>query len=642
MDQALTQYALNAAWQLPVLAAGGWLLIRMAKPGPVAQHRIWVAVLALAVVLPAVGLLTPAAAHVAVVPPSTPAAQAPPAGIAAQNPAAQAAALSATHAPHTQWFAQAESIFASLHFTRRIQIGTRTAQCFTAAFLLVLILGLMRLLRAWGGARQLVARSLDTPLTPQERALLTECARTMGVQPPKVRIAHHADALPGPAIVGTTQPVLLCPNGFLRQLLDAGREDEATAALCHEMAHIRRHDYAVNLICEAMAVPLRWHPATYGVTRQIHQTREMACDGSAACAMESQADYARCLVSLAEQMSTGAMAAQPGAIGLFHGNTLEERVMQLIDKQTPISTWARVARGTAGAAAITAAVALAAMVHVVPASAQAVPTIAPVSQAIPAPPTPAQPPVVAAAKPPVAPVARPNPAVPPQTQPAPAARPAPGKQESHHSKIIESQDGKFYAFSDGHLRQLTPAERARLQKQLEETKKKIAAAEARINSPEFRERLAKAQRAAHINMARIQEHLAVVQKRLNSPEFKAKIAEAQKQAEEAAATLQSPEFRKQMKQAQQEAKQAALNSAKIQRQLAEAQKQLSQAMARIKSQAFQKQLAEANHQAMEAQRKLASGEIQKQMENEQKKLQKQIDELKRQQMKSNKPDSPQP
>lgn len=56
MERALAEYVVNTLWQLPVLAAGAWLFVRLARPSPRVQHGIWLAVLALAVLLPGRGL----------------------------------------------------------------------------------------------------------------------------------------------------------------------------------------------------------------------------------------------------------------------------------------------------------------------------------------------------------------------------------------------------------------------------------------------------------------------------------------------------------------------------------------------------------------------------------------------------------
>ena len=59
-------------------------------------------------------------------------------------------------------------------------------------------------------------------------------------------------------------------------------EDEVRAALLHELAHVRRRDYLVNLMCQIAALPAGWHPAVYGIQQRIRRTREMLCDAIAA------------------------------------------------------------------------------------------------------------------------------------------------------------------------------------------------------------------------------------------------------------------------------------------------------------------------------------------------------------------------
>ena len=52
IKRALVEYLVNAVWQLPLLAGGAWLLVRACDLAPRTQHRLWVAVLALAVLMP--------------------------------------------------------------------------------------------------------------------------------------------------------------------------------------------------------------------------------------------------------------------------------------------------------------------------------------------------------------------------------------------------------------------------------------------------------------------------------------------------------------------------------------------------------------------------------------------------------------
>lgn len=685
MDRVLMEYVVNAAWQLPVLAAGAWLLVRVAKPSAAAQYRIWVGVLALAVVLPLMGAMTDAGARVEVhvareatapvasakneAAVSAGLVNASPVGMvtAGVDAAGDARGISArtissnrvnSHVSGARYgaasfvMAKAEAISRSLRWTRRIEVSARAVEWVTGVYLLVTLLALMRIARAWSAARRLVGDSDAEALTCDEQALVAECARRMSVREPEIRVVEDADALSGPVVVGARRPVMLCPEGFVRGLVAAGREDEARAALCHEMAHIKRRDYAANLLCEAMAAGLKWHPATYGVEQRIRGTREMACDAMAAQAMASDAEYARCLVGLAERMAVGGIVEQAGAMGLFNGNALEERVMRLMETEKTMSVRAKVVRGTAGAAAMAAAVIVAGMVHVVPARAQAANTpvvaqstgtsAAPTAKESAAPVNPlvavvkprvyVRTPVHALVRTPAAPVVsvavpgvktnvhvvtavhvvntpvkiaevvKPVIAVPPVTamtapevqvkpeataapaskaKPDPKAMPVPQARKPYRHEAIVSRDGKLYVWENGREHELSPAERARMEKDLEDAQKKIAAETARMNSPEFKEQLEKAQREA---------------------------MDAQKK----------------------------IQSGEMQRQMDQAKEQVAAAMAKMNSPEFKEQMEMAQLAAMDAEKKIQSGEIQRQMADAQKKLQKQLDELKAQDAKQGK------
>ena len=122
-------------------------------------------------------------------------------------------------------------------------------------------------------------------------AALEQFARIHACKVPPVR---EMSRLASPVVVGALRPVILVPANFSRHT-----EEEQQAALLHELAHVLRRDYAVNLACELAAVPLSWHPAIYEIKAGVCRSRELACDAMASAAMASQGAYARCLLSLA-------------------------------------------------------------------------------------------------------------------------------------------------------------------------------------------------------------------------------------------------------------------------------------------------------------------------------------------------------
>ena len=116
-----------------------------------------------------------------------------------------------------------------------------------------------------------------------------------------------------PAVVGWFRPVILVPAGAF-----AGVDpQQLEALLAHELAHVRRHDYLVNLIQTATETLLFYHPAVWWVGRKIRIERENCCDDLAVSACGDVLTYARALTRL-EELRAGesryAMAAGGGVL----------------------------------------------------------------------------------------------------------------------------------------------------------------------------------------------------------------------------------------------------------------------------------------------------------------------------------------
>lgn len=83
-----------------------------------------------------------------------------------------------------------------------------------------------------------------------------------------------------PMVVGVLKPVLLLPVGLITHL--STREIEAV--LAHELAHIKRHDYAVNLLQSLVEVLYFFHPALWWLSARVREEREHCCDDLAVAA----------------------------------------------------------------------------------------------------------------------------------------------------------------------------------------------------------------------------------------------------------------------------------------------------------------------------------------------------------------------
>ena len=77
-----------------------------------------------------------------------------------------------------------------------------------------------------------------------------------------------------PMVVGILKPVLLLPIGLVTNLTTR----EIEAVLAHELAHIKRHDYAVNLLQSVVEVLYFFHPALWWLSARVREEREHCCD----------------------------------------------------------------------------------------------------------------------------------------------------------------------------------------------------------------------------------------------------------------------------------------------------------------------------------------------------------------------------
>ena len=119
-----------------------------------------------------------------------------------------------------------------------------------------------------------------------------------------------------PTVIGFLKPVVLLPASALAGLTSQQLE----AILAHELAHIRRHDYVVNLLQTLVETVLFYHPAVWWVSRRIRIERENCCDDLAVSLCGDPVAYATALADL-EALRSGpapdhhiAMAATGGSL----------------------------------------------------------------------------------------------------------------------------------------------------------------------------------------------------------------------------------------------------------------------------------------------------------------------------------------
>lgn len=155
-------------------------------------------------------------------------------------------------------------------------------------------------------------REHNRPASAEWQATVKRLAVTLRVSRP-VQLCESALA-EVPGVIGWLRPVILVPVGALSGL-DAAQVE---AILAHELAHIRRHDYLVNLLQTVVENLLFYHPGVWWVSRRIRVEREHCCDDLAVAACGDAVMYARALTAMEGLRSIAspqlAMAADGGSL----------------------------------------------------------------------------------------------------------------------------------------------------------------------------------------------------------------------------------------------------------------------------------------------------------------------------------------
>lgn len=181
-------------------------------------------------------------------------------------------------------------------------------------------------------AHELCVNSQQLSLPADAMIAFERCKSALNVGSVSLRSAKD---LSGPVTVGIWAHHILIPEHLAKTATDS----DWTSILSHEIAHVRRNDFTINLISELASLPLSFHPATIRMKTQLERAREIACDELAIDRCIAPHTYARSLVRLAEKICKVAAKAAPDfTLGIFDANILEERIMKLVRPHRHLST----------------------------------------------------------------------------------------------------------------------------------------------------------------------------------------------------------------------------------------------------------------------------------------------------------------
>ena len=183
----------------------------------------------------------------------------------------------------------------------------------------------LRPLLGWYTLRKLQRVGL-TPVSEETRQVLQRVSSQLGLRP--VAQVLQSTLVQIPLLAGYFKPVILLPASLLSNISPAQLE----AILAHELAHLRRHDFLVNLLQTLIETLFFYHPAVWWLSRQIRVEREHCCDDVVVALLGNRIEYGRALLAVEELRGRGALLA----LGATDGSLLS-RVRRILGREPSAS-----------------------------------------------------------------------------------------------------------------------------------------------------------------------------------------------------------------------------------------------------------------------------------------------------------------
>ncbi len=319
-----------------VVLAGLGVAALLRRRSAAARHWVIAASLLCALVLPIIELLVPAWGV------SFARSAAPRVGVSESFVLPEEAGAAATHQP-AQPAATVTPLVPSTAGTI-VQLVTPAWMLGVSLGVFVLIVGLTRL--TW-----LAARARPVATGPWTR-LADEIGRELSLgRPVQLLESDH------PSLLVTWG--LFVPKVILPRSAQSWSDERAAIVLRHELAHIRRGDWVIQLAGELLRTAYWFNPLVWIACARLRQESEQACDDEVLSSGVDGPDYATHLVELARLLKAEGAPRLP-APAIARSSSLERRIRAMLDARLTRTPATRIARLMTAGALLTFTVAVAA------------------------------------------------------------------------------------------------------------------------------------------------------------------------------------------------------------------------------------------------------------------------------------------
>jgi beta-lactamase regulating signal transducer with metallopeptidase domain len=151
--------------------------------------------------------------------------------------------------------------------------------------------------------------------------------QTLAAQLQVNRLVQVAESglVQAPVVLGYLKPIILLPIGMIGGLTT----EQIETILIHELVHIRRHDYIINLIQSFVEAIFFFNPCVWFISQQIRNEREHCCDDAVVSVKGSPKQYIHALAMLEEvRLSKAGLALSLAE----NKNVLLNRIKRMMEK----------------------------------------------------------------------------------------------------------------------------------------------------------------------------------------------------------------------------------------------------------------------------------------------------------------------
>ncbi|MBL7724961.1 MAG: M48 family metalloprotease [Chitinophagaceae bacterium] len=161
----------------------------------------------------------------------------------------------------------------------------------SGAYLLLLVLPVLRFIRNYRYV-QVIRKYGLSKINVDWRIFVRNVAARMGIK--KTVQIWVSEFVTSPVTIGFFKPVILVPLAAINHLTPSQLE----AVLLHELAHIRRYDYLINLLINFIQTILYFNPFVKAFVKIVEREREKSCDEMVLQFQYDSHEYASALLTL--------------------------------------------------------------------------------------------------------------------------------------------------------------------------------------------------------------------------------------------------------------------------------------------------------------------------------------------------------